>query len=390
LLDRGIKADNIFQVNFEDPFFISGRDDPHLLESLYSEFFTMKNPGGKIYLFFDEIHNVHNWQYWIRDLYDRNSQVKMFLTGSNAELLSTDLATHLTGRVLAFENFPFSFCEYLKGLEREQLPAIAEGADAEKLFELLYPYKDKIAYYIERSFESGMFPELVSIDDRALAHDILAQYFQNVLFRDIVPRFSIRNTKVIEQLAYNLSTNFTSLYSYRRLAEAVGSNDNTIKEYVSYFEKAYLFFSIDYFEYSLKRQFKRNRKIYALDCGLRQATSFSFSHDIGKHAENTVFLSLRQKTDRIYYWYADSSNKEIDFVVMSRNQQVAINVTYTDDISQREFDAFNAFAKVANPARNILVTKNIFETRQICGRTIELIPLWLFVFLDLFGAGGKA
>ncbi len=384
LIDSGVKRENILQVNFEDPFFISLRNDISIFENLYSEFLNIKNPAGKVYLFLDEIQNINNWQFWVRDIYDRNEHVKIFITGSNAELLSDELATHLTGRVLAFDNFPFSFTEYFKGLNDPHLPELTESYSPEKLYEHLYPYKEKLLHYIELSFKRGLFPEVAYLEDIELVKDILSQYFQNVLFRDIVRRFSIRKTKVIEQLAYYLSTNFTSIYSYRKLADAVGTNENTVKEYLSYFEKAYLFFSVDYFEYSLKKQFKRNRKIYAVDCGMRDATSFSFSKDSGRYAENTVFQMLRRMTDKVYYWYEDSSKKEIDFVIKPRNQPIAINVSYTDELPTREFEAFKAFSKIATPERYILVTKKHFERKTLDGKTIELIPLWMFVFLKLF------
>jgi hypothetical protein len=382
LLDAKVPAGNIIQANFEDPFFISQRDNHSLLDQLFSEYLNLKNPAGMVYLFFDEIQNVPNWQFWIRTAYDSNKNIKLFITGSNSELLSTDLASHLTGRVIAFENFPLSFTEYFNGLDAAGLPEIKESDNPELLFEQLYPYKEKLLHYIELSFEKGLFPEVTYLADRELVREILSQYFQNVVFRDIIPRFAIRNTKVIEQLAYYLSTNFTSMYSYRRLADAVGTNENTAKEYVSYFEKAYLFFSIDYYEYSLRRQFKRNRKIYALDCGLRHATASSFSPDRGKNAENTVFQMLRRTTAKIYYWYAEGG-REVDFVIKSQNQPVAINVSYGEEIPERELESFEAFLKVATPQRSILVTRNKFEKKTISQNTVELIPLWVFVFLKL-------
>ena len=140
LINFGVKRENILQLNFEDPFFISFRNDITILDNLYSEFLNMKNPVGKVYLFLDEIQNINNWQFWVRDIYDRNEHVKIFITGSNAELLSDELATHLTGRVLAFDNFPFSFTEYFKGLNDPHLPEITELYNPEKLYKHLYPY----------------------------------------------------------------------------------------------------------------------------------------------------------------------------------------------------------------------------------------------------------
>jgi len=383
LLNSGVHPENILQINFEDPFFISAREDVSVLDTIYSEYLSLKNPDEKIYLFFDEIQNIKNWQLWIRHSYDQKKNIKIFITGSNSELLSTELGTHLTGRILAFENFPFSYSEFFKGISDEPISNFHTAADSKTLFQNIYPYKEKMMHYIELSFKKGLFPEVLYLKNDELIKDILSQYFQNVLFRDIIPRFSIRNTRVIEQLGYYLSTNFTSMYSYRKLANTMNTNENTIKEYLSFFEKAYLFFSIDYFEYSLKKQFKRNKKIFIIDNGIRRATSFAFSEDIGKYAENMIYLQLRRATDKIYYWYEDKTFKEIDFVVKLENKLLAINVTYTDEINPRELESFAAFLKVVDSDRNILITKNTFEFRKINGKLIELIPFWVFIFLEL-------
>jgi len=383
LLNRGISSNNIVQINFEDPFFVGKRDDTAIIDELYSQYMAMKNPKEKVYLFLDEIQNIANWQFWVRDLYDRDhKKVKIFLTGSNSDLLSTELATHLTGRVISYENYPFTYREYLQYQKTEIDLAPASG-NTNAIYEHLYRDKEEIIHYLENSFSKGLFPEIASLEDEELITEILSQYFQNVIFSDIVPRFSIRNTKVIEELAYYLSTNFTSPYSYRKLAAAVGSNENTIKEYISYFEKAYLFYSVDYFEYSLKKQFRRNRKIYSIDNGLRKATSFSFSEEAGKYAENSVFLMLHRKYPSVYYWQDEHTNSEIDFVVSHKKKIYAINVTYTDDIHPRELEGFNAFSNVSKAVRNILITRNTFETQEHKGVTIELIPLWVFIFMEL-------
>lgn len=381
LLNHATPPENILQINFEDPFFISAQDDANLLENIYSEYLSLKNPEGHIYLFFDEIQNVKHWQRWIRTLYDQNERVKIFITGSNSELLSTELASHLTGRVISFEIFPFSYIEFFRGLPDVPFKELDFANDTQNFYETLYPFKEKLIYHIESTFEKGLFPEVVYLDNQELVRDILLQYFQNVIFKDIIPRFSIRNTKAIEQLGYYLSTNFTSAVSYRKLAEAINTNENTIKEYLGYFEKTYLFSSIDYFEYSLKKQFRRNKKIYMIDNGIRRATSFSFSTDTGKYAENMVFLNLRRSTNHIYYWYEDKTYREVDFVLKTGPKPIAINITYTDEINVRELESLNVFSKFVDCSRYILVTKNILETRVFENITIEIIPFWIFIFL---------
>ncbi len=373
LLGTNVPASNILMMNFEDPFFVNN-DDVKVLDTLLSEYRVMKNPSGKVFLFLDEIQNIPQWHRWLRDLYDQNPDVKIFITGSNSELLSVELASHLTGRVLSFENFPFSFYEFLQDQPDKKLPSILQ-------FETLYPMKDSLQHHIEKIFQIGLFPEIINVEDVSLREEILNQYFQQVLFKDIIPKFSIRNSKTIEQLAYYCSTTFASRFSYHRIASAVGSNENTIKEYLSYLEKAYLFFVIEHFSYSFKKQTRYAKKIYISDEGLRNATASSFSPDIGRHAENVVFLHLRRETQKIAFWQDDHSGAEIDFIIQRKNQYILCNVSYTNEISQREYNAFSMFL-TSNPIKDyqcLIVTRDVYKKVIHQGVEIQFIPMWLFL-----------
>jgi len=374
LLNNSVPAANILFINFEDPFFAVLNNKAEILDTLFAEYKILKNPEGRTYLFFDEIQNIQNWQLWVRELYDRDSTVKIFITGSNSEMLSVDLATHLTGRVLAYENFPFSFREFIYGMESFSLP---ENIDYESLF----PVRETIMHLIETRFENGFFPETAYLENKELSEDILSQYFQNVIFKDIIPGFVIRNSKTIEQLAYYCSNTFGSKFSYRRLAEAVSSNENTVKEYLSYFEKAYLFFVVEHFEYSMRKQIKYAKKIYISDSGLRNATTSSFSQDQGKHAENIVFTHLRKMSKNINFWADEKSGKEIDFIVKKKNGYLLINVSYTDELPEREFQSFSLFLKSAKMKNYecIVVSRGKYSTQFHDNITIKTVPLWLFL-----------
>lgn len=289
-------------------------------------------------------------------------------------MLSVDFATHLTGRILTFENFPFSFREFISGVESFLLPKNIS-------YESLFPLRESIIHLIEKRFERGFFPEIAYLESSELSNDILNQYFQNVIFKDIVPRFMIRNSKTVEQLAYYCSNTFAAKFSYRRLAEAVSSNENTIKEYLSFFEKAYLFFVVEHFEYSMRKQIKHAKKIYISDSGLRNATTSSFSPDIGRHAENVVFTHLRKMEKNINFWVDEKSDKEIDFIVKMKEKYLLCNVSYTDELPEREFQAFPLFLK-STKIKNyecIVVSRRTFSTQVYDGIKINTVPLWLFL-----------
>lgn len=374
LLDSKVPPSNILFINLEDPYFAINRNDSAILDKMIQEYKILKNPVGKTYLFFDEIQNIPHWNLWVRELYDRDNTVKILLTGSNSEMLSIDLATHLTGRILAFENFPFSFQEYISSLSSLSLPD-------EHNYDTLFPYLEAVIHLVEERMSRGLFPEIANMGSPDLEAELLNQYFQNVLFKDIIPRFLIRNSKTIEQLAYYCSNTFASRFSYRNLAQAVSSNENTIKEYLSYFEKAYLFFTVEHFDHSLKRQIKYAKKLYISDNGLRNATSSSFSKDYGRAAENMVYTHLRRETCHIHFWQDEKSGKEIDFVVKKKDSYLLYNVSYTDDLQDREFDAFSAFIQSTNiqNCQCIVISRNRYETILHNHIQINIIPLWLFL-----------
>lgn len=375
LFSKGVKNENILEINFEDPYFIHRKEDETLLPELYSQYLILKNPKGQKYIFLDEIQNIKNWQYWIRDIYDREEEVKFFITGSNAELLSVELNTHLTGRTVTFENFPFSFSELLNsyGVDFHQSKSLSE------LYEKNYFNKEMLLHHLENSFIAGFYPEICQISNTELLQNILKEYFTNVIFKDIVPRFSIRNANVIEELSYYLSTNFTSECSLSIMAEFLKSNVNTIKEYISYLEKAFLFYTVPFFDYSVKTQLRRNRKIYINDVGLRSATAFQFSKDHGRYLENIIFNHLRRKNTDIYYWKS-STQKEIDFIVKNKGQLIGVNVCYSDDLPEREFVAFYEAKKENIPLdKIIIVTKNRFEIVKDKGCEIQMIPAWVYL-----------
>jgi predicted AAA+ superfamily ATPase len=375
LLELGVPKENLLEINFEDPYFIHRKEDEKLLNDLYSSYLILKNPKAKKYLFFDEIQNIKGWQYWVRDLYDRDEEVKIFITGSNAELLSVELSSHLTGRVISFENFPFSFSELLKAKGED----FTQSDSMQVLIEKNFKIKEILLHHLEGCFSKSFFPEICVIENEELAQEILRQYFSNVIFKDIVPRFSIRNAKVIEELSYYLSTNFTSEFSANGLAKIVGSNENTIKEYLNYLEKAYLFFTVPHFDFSIKKQIRRDKKTYINDVGLRTATAFQFSPDSGRYIENIVFNHLRRQNSNVYYWKS-KAQKEIDFVIQNKGQKIGMNVCYSDDLPDREFQGFvDGMQEDLGLQRNIIISKNKYENISYDGVQIEIVPIWAFL-----------
>ncbi|MGY6743256.1 MAG: ATP-binding protein [Cecembia sp.] len=238
--------------------------------------------------FFDEIQNVEGWEIFVRQLHDRGE--KVFVTGSNASLLSREMGTRLTGRYLSHEVFPFSYQEYLAFLDLD---------DSQENFN---------DYLVK-----GGFPEFL----RDQNPEILQMLLKDILYRDIAVRFGIKNTHVLMDIALFLVSNIGKEVSFNGLRKTfnVGS-PSTVSDYLSWMEDSYLLFFLPRFSWSSKSISKNPKKVYCIDNGFAKSNSLSFTKDMGRLLENLVYLNFRKQNQKIFYF---KERKECDFVVFEGN-----------------------------------------------------------------------
>ena len=358
LLRKGITPNQILFVNLEDK-----KIEKDNLDDIYLSYRENINQDKKAFIFFDEIHRKKDWESWIRKKYDLKTNDKFIISGSSSYLLKKEYSTLLTGRNITFEVFPLSFEEFLSfkdiKINKENL---AKGVILEKTKILLI--KNLSEY-----FSLGGFPEIL-LKPEPYKIKILEQYFDDILYKDIVDRYNLNNQKA-KDLALFFSTNFTGLISLRTVRNALKLSYDTIKDYLSYFKEAFLFFTIDHFSYSFKEQKTFPSKIYCIDNGLRNAVSFTHSKDEGKLAENAVLIELKRRNKEPYYW---KNKGEVDFVIKNKDQSItAINVTYNDEINEREIKALIEFKeKFKKTNKLVILTKNIEKQEK----EIHYTPLW--------------
>lgn len=297
-------------------------------------------------LFFDEIQIVDKWEIFVNQLLREGYTV--FVTGSNASLLSKELGTHLTGRHLSMELFPFSYREFITCKETE--------AEQESL-------KDYLV--------TGGMPEYVK-SGQAL---ILSRLMDDILIRDISVRHSVRDIDSLKQLAIYLISNVGVLVSANKLIGLFGiKSSTTILEYFNYFTDAYLVEFVPRFAYSIKAQARNPKKIYAMDTGLINAISTSLTEDLGRKLENMVYLHLRRNYSTIYYF---AEKGECDFVVFEKGKIVqAIQVCYTiDDFNfEREYNGLVSALHYFKINHGFIVTLNQEDVFEKDDLTIEMIP----------------
>lgn len=354
---KEVNPKQILFVNLEDKKL---SDDS--LDDIYTCYRENVNPEQKAYIFFDEIHKKKGWESWIRKKYDLKTDDKFVISGSCSYLLKKEYSALLTGRNLTFEVFPLSFEEFLLFKELEvKKENIKKGILLEKTRLL-------VQKYLREYLNLGGFPEVI-LKEEEYKMKLLKQYFDDIIYKDIVDRYNVNSQKAFD-LAMFLITNFTSQISLRNLRNSLGISYDTIKDYLSYYKEAFLFFVLDHFSYSFKEQKTLPSKIYCIDNGLRSAVSFKFSRDEGKLAENLVLIELKRRGQEVFYW---TGKHEVDFVVKENQNIAAINVTYSDEIDERELKALSEFKKNFARAKELtIITKNL-EKKE---RGIKFIPLW--------------
>lgn len=305
------KHPDAFYLNFEDTRLYDFEPSDFIrLDSLVTDM-------GQTVLFFDEIQIVDRWETYVRQKLDEGC--KIVITGSNASLLSRELGTKLTGRQITKELFPFSYAEFCT--YRNALPS----ADATR---------DYMA--------TGGFPEYV----KSGLEEIMHHLFEDILIRDIAVRYGVRDVRTLQRLALYLVSNVGRLITGNRLKTMFeAGSTSTMMDYLSYFEYTYLFHFVPKFSYSLRKQLINPRKVYAIDTGLVNANSGSFTDDFGAVFENLVFLHLRRNYKEIYYF---SEKSECDFVVSERGtvrQVVQVCYDLNHDNMDRELKGlFEAIA----------------------------------------------
>ncbi len=349
-----------YYMNFEDERLVdfTVEDFNHLYE-IFLELYEDK----KVF-FLDEVQNVPQWEVFVRRMQAKG--YKFFITGSNASLLSKELGTKLTGRNVCVELFPFSFTEFLSfkrfELSKDGLSLTSERAAIKKHF----------AEYLKH----GGMPEYLKYQDASL----LKRVYEDILYRDIVARYGIKQVKPLRELGLYLLSNIGGTFSYNNLKKVLGVGSmNTIKSYADFLENSYLIFLVNKFSYSLKEQFISLKKAYCIDNGLAESVAFQFSKNKGKFLENLVFLVLRRRSTEIYY-YKTANNLEVDFLVKSgRNNLKLIQVADNLDSEKTRQREINALLKAMDELKlqsAFILTEDSEEKIAAEGKNITVEPIY--------------
>jgi len=306
---RGIPKNEILFVNLEDPRFINHLSI-ELFELIKETYLEYLNPKSKPYIFLDEIQTIENWEKWVNKEVELK-QSFITITGSNSSLLSSEIASVLTGRYISIDVYPLSFSEFLlfRGIE------ITSKLD-------LVSKKIELNRELNSFLRDGGFPRLVDYPNDE-KKELLISYKNSILLKDIVARFKLKNFNVLNDITAFLLSNSGIIQSITKLKNNFSISYNMASDYVDYLKKAYLVFEIKKFDYSLKKQIVNEKKYYSIDLGFSNLMRVPNREFRGADLESIVCIELLRRGYDVYY-YRTKNDLEIDFVVVKNNKIVQL------------------------------------------------------------------
>lgn len=351
-----LKEKQFLYVNFNDERLTDFPvEDFQKIIDFMNENEYLKNPV----LFIDEIQETNGWEKWV----DRIKQnYTIIITGSNSKLLSREISTILTGRSISLSLTPFTFKEFLN----------AKGIDT-KEWKIDLKAQAKIRSSFKEFLNSGGFPKWVISDQKI----VLSELYENILYRDIIQRFSNKQAKLIKEISVYLLSNIATPITVRALSKTVEvKNTSTTKAILDAFENAFLYFFINKFEYSIRKQVQNPKKIYCIDNGFPTTLGFKFSDDRGRLLENLVAIDLKRRNMEIFYF---KENAECDFIAKEGiSVKLAIQVAYeiNGNNEKREVTGLLSALNKLKLKEGLILTYDTEGKKTIGDKKIIIMPVW--------------
>ena len=374
LIESGVPAQNILWIGFDDERLRKMTSDD--LDEIITSYMEMYSdlPVKDVHMFFDEIQIIEGWEYFILRVY-KNYCKNIYICGSNATMLSTELGTALRGYPLEYKTYPLSFNEYCR----------FKGVNTESYLE---QDKAKIRNAFAEYNHASAFPEVVLTVSETEKLQLLNGYFDTMLLKDIAEHYRITNLPVLRYFVKRIMANLTKPTSILAIYNDIKSQGlrigkDELYKWADYACDVFMFIRIPKYERSLAKEQKSQKKYYCIDNGLRSAVLLPQSDDNGKLLENTVFLHLNRNlkpADRIFYF---QELAECDFVIQ-RNEHIDELIQVTWDMSdgktrEREIKGILEASKATQCDKLTIVTIDEENSFEINGKTIHVVPAWKWV-----------
>ena len=355
-----LSGKNYAYLNFDDTQLLGAFNEDAVMQALAEVY------PGYDYLLLDEVQNLDSWDAWVSKLYRRG--VNLVITGSNANLLSSEMSTLLTGRYVEIQILPFSMKETL---EYKEAPIDAELPDE----------KAKLFIEMDDYLKKGGYPEIVK--NRDIEQAYLSALFDSIILKDVAQRHKIRKITELYDLADYLISNYSNPLSYNEIADELSLGSvTTVKKFCGYLAEPYLFFYLPRYNNKLKEMKKAPRKVYVIDNGFIYTRSFELSSNNGRQLENMVFIELLRRgydLEKSLFYYRTTNDKEVDFVTRDgRKVTSLIQVSY--EISkaktrEREMDALVKASEELKCENLLLITRDQEDSVEYKGKHIRIVSL---------------
>ena len=355
-----LSGKNYAYLNFDDTRLLGAFNEDAVMQALAEVY------PGYDYLLLDEVQNLDSWDAWVSKLYRRG--VNLVITGSNANLLSSEMSTLLTGRYVEIQILPFSMKETL---EYKEAPIDAELPDE----------KAKLFIEMDDYLKKGGYPEIVK--NRDIEQAYLSALFDSIILKDVAQRHKIRKITELYDLADYLISNYSNPLSYNEIADELSLGSvTTVKKFCGYLAEPYLFFYLPRYNNKLKEMKKAPRKVYVIDNGFIYTRSFELSSNNGRQLENMVFIELLRRgydLEKSLFYYRTSNDKEVDFVTRDGRMVTSlIQVSY--EISkaktrEREMDALVKASEELKCENLLLITWDQEDSVEYKGKHIRIVSL---------------
>lgn len=359
-----LQGRNFAYLNFDDNLLLSAWDEELVMRTLDEVY------AGYEYLLLDEVQNLKNWDVWVSKLYRRGKN--LVITGSNAKMLSSEMATVLTGRYLQVEMLPFSLSETM------EWKGISTGGDENAR-------QTEMTVIADDYLRNGGYPE--TIDMRSITRSYLSTLFDSIIWKDVAKRHNIRNITDLNNLALYLLSNFCNPLSANDIAREISMTSvTTTRKFMDYLHEPYLFYYLPRFNNKLKLMKKAASKVYVIDNGFVAAKAFNLSENLGRLLENEVFVELLRmgyQVETSLFYYRSRNDREVDFVTRQGTRiERLIQVCYdmsSPKTEKREVDSLIECAGELRCNNLMIITNN--DEREILkdGYNIKVVPFVKFV-----------
>ncbi|NPA52347.1 MAG: ATP-binding protein [Aquificae bacterium] len=371
---KNTPIEKIVYISFEDERLELKAEELSLLIEAYKELYP-EIPLNEVYFFFDEIQNIEGWERFVRRVYDNYSK-NIFITGSNSKLFSTEIATSLRGRTITYKIFPLSFKEFLK----------FKNFEFEKKYLYSLEKKTILKNLFNEYMKFGGFPEVVKVEDENLKIKILQEYFEVMLYKDIVERYHIKSPTILKYFTKRLIESIGKPISINNIYNEIKSqgykvSKDTLYEFFDMLEAVFFILIIKKFSKSILKTEFSQKKAYLVDNGFLTALTFSFLENYGKLLENILAKELIAREYELFYF---KEKKECDFVAIKDKDIIPIQVSYSlqdKKTKEREIKGLLEALNYLNKKEGIILTYEEKDEITVGDKNIKIMPMYEYLLL---------